>query len=63
MEYVIILNLTVISMVGHTIYEHEIKSVMDAANQLFSPQEGGGDDRAAFQTIYHIMDEVRGRSW
>jgi hypothetical protein len=50
-------------MVGHTIYEHEIKSVMDAANQLFSPQEGGGDDRAAFQTIYHIMDEVRGRSW
>jgi hypothetical protein len=50
-------------MVRHTIFDHEIKSVMDAANQLFSPQEGGGDDRAAFQMIYHIMDEVRGRSW
>lgn len=61
--YAIILNLKVVSVVGHTIFDHEIKSIMDAANQLFSPQEGGGDDRAMFQKIYHIMDEVKSRTY
>jgi len=50
-------------MAKHTIYDHEIQSIMDAANQLFSPQKGGGDDRAAFQTIYHILDGIKDRSW
>lgn len=50
-------------MSRHTIWDHEIKAIMDAANQLFSPQEGGEDDRSSFQTIYYIMEEVKGRCW
>ena len=50
-------------MAKHTIFDHEIKSIMDAANQLFSPQDGGGDDRSAFQTIYYILDDIKNRSW
>jgi hypothetical protein len=37
--------------VKHTIYDHEIEVIMDATNQLFSPQKGKGDDRSAYQTI------------
>jgi len=48
---------------GHTIFDYEIKAVVEAANQLFSPQEGGGDDRAAFQTIFHIMEGVKERCY
>jgi hypothetical protein len=50
-------------MAKHTICDYEIDAVIKAANQLFSPQEGGGDNRAAFQTIYHIMNGIKNRSW
>jgi hypothetical protein len=50
-------------MARHTIWDHEIKAIMVAANQLFSPQEGGGDDRSAFQTIHHILEDVKIRTY
>jgi hypothetical protein len=49
--------------VKHTIYDYEIKVIMDAANQLFSPQDGKGDDRSAYQAIFHMLEEIKGRSW
>lgn len=50
-------------MTKHTIYDHEIKIIMDAANQLFSPQDGKGDDRSSYQAIYHMLEEIKGRAW
>jgi hypothetical protein len=50
-------------MAKHTIFDYEIDSIMKAANQLFSPVDGGGDDRAMFQQIYYTLDEVKNRLW
>jgi hypothetical protein len=52
-------------MSARIIFDSEIKVILDAAEQLFCPQEGKGDDRKMYQTIFHTLEEVKNRdeSW
>jgi hypothetical protein len=45
-------------MPAHPIWEHEIKSILDAADRLFS---GNCEPRSQYQTIYYILQDVKER--
>lgn len=47
----------------HTIFDNELDLMMEAADALFCPQEGCMDDRAAYQTIFHMVKMLKERGW
>jgi hypothetical protein len=46
---------------AHIIYDNEIKSILEAAEQLFVPEPGKGDDRSMYQQIFHILEDCKTR--
>ncbi len=50
--------------IKHTIYDHEIKSIKEASDYLFCPQDDYKmDHRTAYQTIHHILEDINNRTW
>lgn len=47
----------------HTIYYHELKSMNEAVEALFSPQPGDMDARSAYQRLHHMIEMLETRSW
>jgi len=46
-------------MAARIIFDNEIKAIHEAAEQLFTPEPGKGDDRSCFQQIHHILEDVK----
>ena len=48
----------------HGIWDYEIRAIKEASDILFSPQpDGKSDPRTAYQTIHHILEDVKLRCY